>query len=125
MTVEDSKVNDPLERDRLRKVFAGGLDRTVGYALPLAWTDDKKEEGWRSCRWYFKRDAMYLVPGDSAMGYRLPLESIPWQAPEKTPLEFPKDPFDDSDDLEKKPKQAQTETTEDGSTDESIFKTAM
>ena len=121
VTIDDSKVNDPLERDRLRKVFAGGLDRTIGYVLPLAWNDTKDNEGWHSCRWHFKREAMYLVPGDSAMGYRLPLDSIPWQAPEDSPLEFPRDPFDNSDDLDKKPKQTAAEDSD----KKTIFKTAM
>ncbi|MFM1895421.1 MAG: hypothetical protein RLZZ385_495 [Pseudomonadota bacterium] len=91
--VDDNKLKDPLERKRLRKVFAQGLDKVIGYTLPLAWVDDGKQSRWRSCRWYFKRDAMYLVPGDSPMGYRLPLDGIPWQPPEKKHQQFEKDPF--------------------------------
>ncbi|MEX2131003.1 MAG: transglutaminase family protein, partial [Pseudohongiellaceae bacterium] len=97
--VEDSKLKDPLERDRLRKVFSQGLDKIVGYALPLTWLDEADHDGWQSCRWYFKRDAMYLIPGDSPMGYRLPLDSIPWQPPEQAHKDFEKDPFAEDEPL--------------------------
>ncbi len=97
--VNDSKLKDPLERARLRKVFAQGLDKKVGFALPLAWIEDGKIKLWRSCHWYFKRDAMYLIPGDSSMGFRLPLDSIPWQSAEKQQSQFDKDPFAEPDPL--------------------------
>ncbi len=70
----DARLEDELERDRLRKVFMRGLDATVGYALPLASSD----EGWRTGPWFLREERMYLMPGDSAMGYRLPLDSLPW-----------------------------------------------
>ena len=31
----DARLDDELERDRLRRVFTQGLDAMVGYALPL------------------------------------------------------------------------------------------
>ena len=72
----DSQLKDPLERDRLRRVFEGGLARTVGHVLPLAPT----RNGWQSAAWRLRRERMYLVPGDSPMGYRLPLPSLPWRS---------------------------------------------
>ena len=124
VTIDDNKIKDPLERDRLRRVFLQGLDHVIGYALPLAWIEDNTGEGWRSCRWYFKREAMFLIPGDSSMGYRLPLDSIPWQSPEKNPLDFPRDPFAPDDELD-----ATTNPSEKKSRpeprEELIFKTAL
>jgi uncharacterized protein (DUF2126 family) len=38
----------------------------------------------RAARGSCARDAMYLMPGDSPMGYRLPLDSLPWVAPATT-----------------------------------------
>ena len=36
----DARLDDEMERDRLRRVFAQGLDEVVGYALPLARDED-------------------------------------------------------------------------------------
>lgn len=122
VSVADNKLSDALERDRLRRVFDQGLDKVIGYALPLAWIEDSHGEGWRSCRWYFRREAMFLVPGDSPLGYRLPLESIPWQAPEKNPADHPRDPFADHEELDETANTAPADSPE---SDEVIFKTAL
>lgn len=75
----DARLDDPLERERLRRVFSRGLDRVVGHALPLVPTRD----GWQSGPWRLRRERMYLIPGDSPMGYRLPLPSLPWVPPKE------------------------------------------
>jgi uncharacterized protein (DUF2126 family) len=36
---------------------------------------------------------MYLIPGDSPMGLRLPLDALPWSAPEDRPVVGETDPF--------------------------------
>ena len=72
----DSRLDDPLERTRLAKVFRQGLDAEVGWVLPLG----HNGAAWRSGSWFFREEHCYLVPGDSAMGYRLPLHAQPWQA---------------------------------------------
>ena len=79
----DSRLADPLERDRLRRVFSRGLDAPVGYALPLG-RDEKRPGRWFSTPWYL-RDRCYLVPGDSPIGFRLPLDSLPWTRAEDMP----------------------------------------
>jgi len=89
VSVADSKLKDPQERARLRKVFDQGLDKKVGYALPLAHGDGH----WQSSPWKFTRGKMFLVPGDSPMGYRMPLDSLPWTIERE--VDFAKDPFDD------------------------------
>jgi uncharacterized protein (DUF2126 family) len=75
----DSRLEDPLERERLRKVFSQGLDHIVGHVLPLA--REPGEQRFRSGRWFLRDERCYLVPGDSPVGYRLPLDSQPWAAP--------------------------------------------
>ncbi|WP_078117903.1 transglutaminase family protein [Thiosocius teredinicola] len=89
--VLDSKLSDKLERARLRRLFERGLDQTVGYALPLGWDHDA--DRWTSSRWSFRRGHMFLLPGDSPMGLRLPLDALVWEKPElRQPLLFT-DPF--------------------------------
>lgn len=128
VTVADNKLKDPLERKRLSRVMSQGLTKIIGYALPLAWNDEPDHAGFHSCRWYFKREALFLIPGDSPMGYRLPLDSIPWQAPEKLPSEFPEDPFAERESLDAKaatgkPKTKSRKATKPAA--EVIFKTAL
>ena len=93
VTVDDNKLKDPLERNRLRNMLTGKLGEPVGYVLPLAWLEEKDGKGWYSCRWYFRREKLFLLPGDSSMGFRLPLGSIPWQAPEDSHVDHEADPF--------------------------------
>lgn len=71
-----SDLKDDLERKRLTKVLTGDLGAPVGYLLPLHWSHQRN--AWSSSAWEFRRGEMFLAPGDSAMGLRLPLSSLPW-----------------------------------------------
>ncbi len=86
----NSKLDDPMERERLRKVFAQGLDSVIGYVLPVS----KPFNGapWFSGPWFLRDERCYLLPGDSALGYRLPLDSQPWAAPADYPWIHQADP---------------------------------
>jgi uncharacterized protein (DUF2126 family)/transglutaminase-like putative cysteine protease len=86
----DSRLEDPLERERLMGVFTQGLKQVVGYALPVA--RDPTTESWRSGQWFLRGERCYLIPGDSPMGYRLPLDSLPWTSANDYPYIFPPDP---------------------------------
>jgi len=86
----DSRLEDPLERARLMRIFTQGLDQIVGHALPVA--RDPATERWRSGQWFLRGERCYLVPGDSPMGYRLPLDSLPWTRASDYPHIFPPDP---------------------------------
>ncbi len=85
----ESRLDDELERVRLRRVFEQGLQTPIGYALPLA----RETEGWRTGPWFFRDERMYLLPGDSPMGYRLPLDSLPWVEAADYPTLHAHDPF--------------------------------
>ncbi|TXI79277.1 MAG: transglutaminase family protein [Flavobacteriales bacterium] len=78
----DSRLDDALERERLTKVFRQGLDAVVGHVLPLAYAHPG---GWRSGRWFLRDERCYLIPGDSPIGHRLPLDSQPWVAGDDYP----------------------------------------
>ena len=58
----------------LQDVLERGLGTPAGYCLPLAW--DSGRNRWQSCRWVFRQGGLYLLPGNSPMGLRLPLASL-------------------------------------------------
>ncbi len=88
----NSRLDDPLERERLAKIFRQGLDKVVGHVLPL-----KRDPlaGWQSGQWFLRSGRCYLIPGDSPIGYRLPLDSQPWVAKEDYPYIHTPDPTQD------------------------------
>lgn len=91
----DSRLEDEMERARLRRVFSNRLDRPVGYALPLLPQEVliAGQTQWRTGPWFLRDDRMYLIPGDSSMGYRLPLDSLPWMKTTDRPMLVDADPF--------------------------------
>ncbi|MFT8718680.1 DUF2126 domain-containing protein [Acetobacter sp.] len=93
VVVENSRLNDPLERDRLARVFDRGLGREAGSVLPLRVTVQDGVRRWQSGRWFLRGDTIFLVPGDSPIGFRLPLQSLPWADAEHIDQSFELDPF--------------------------------
>jgi uncharacterized protein (DUF2126 family)/transglutaminase-like putative cysteine protease len=69
-------LSDPEDRRRLARALGRGLGTAVGHALPLG----RGHDGWVVDRWTFRRSHLFLIPGDSPMGLRLPLERIGGQA---------------------------------------------
>ena len=49
--------------------------------------------GWRTGPWFLRSERLYLHPGDSPMGFRLPLDSLPWAAEGDLPQPFEPDPL--------------------------------
>jgi uncharacterized protein (DUF2126 family) len=96
---EDAKLRDEMERQRLARVFGRGLASPVGSVLPLRRVIQDGARRWQSGKWFFRDDVMFLVPGDSPVGLRLPLESLPWADPEHLEREFEVDPFAPRDKL--------------------------
>ncbi len=74
----DSQLRDEEERARLARIFEQGLDRTIGYVLPLQRRFDFAGPLWQSGPWFLRPERCYLIPGDSPIGLRLPLDSLPW-----------------------------------------------
>jgi len=95
----DSRLDDELERLRLRRVFQQGLSQVVGYALPLTHAGDEPAlagNPWVTGSWFLRDERLYLMPGDSPMGYRLPLDSLPWSAPGDRQTIIERDPYAES-----------------------------
>lgn len=79
-------------RGSLARQLRAGLAAVVGYVLPLKFGGGNGLL-WRSSRWPLRHERLYLLPGDSPLGLRLPLNSLPWVAPADFELELPADPF--------------------------------
>ncbi|MDJ0865019.1 MAG: transglutaminase family protein [Myxococcota bacterium] len=89
----DSKLEDPKERERLRRVFERGLGTPVGTVLPLKRSHGAHGPAWQSGLWMLRGRHLVLIPGDSPLGLRLPLGSLPWQDPERAEFVEPLDPM--------------------------------
>ena len=87
----DSRLADAQERARMQRVFDAGLSRPVGYVLPIA-RSEREPGRWRSTPWYLRGGRCFLIPGDSPVGFRLPLDSLPWARPEDMPWLHAPDP---------------------------------
>jgi len=73
-----SNLEDKQERNRLARIFEQGLSHVVGYTLPVRPIySDATTTRWESGRWLLRQENMFLLPGDSPMGLRLPLDSLP------------------------------------------------
>ncbi len=91
VTPTASHLEDPLERERLARLFQKGIGKPVGYALPVS--KDSDGSLWVSGPWFLRDgEILWLTPGDSPMGLRLPLGSIPWVAEKDHPWMWPADP---------------------------------
>ncbi|HET8725276.1 MAG TPA: transglutaminase family protein [Anaeromyxobacteraceae bacterium] len=63
---------DAEDRRRLARVLDHGLSTPSAWALPLA----RGAGGWSTDRWTFRRERLFLIPGDAPAGLRLPLRSL-------------------------------------------------
>lgn len=80
----------PEERRRLARLLERGLGQVAGYVLPLQAADGA---GWRTSAWPLRREHLYLLEGDSPIGLRLPLATLPWVPPRERDPGFEVDPF--------------------------------
>ncbi len=88
-----SELKNEEERARLARVFEQGLDTIVGYVLPVKRRSEPAGSGWTSGPWFLRSEHLFLIPGDSPIGYRLPLDSLPWATPADSDEILEADPF--------------------------------
>ncbi|WP_232555795.1 DUF2126 domain-containing protein [Klebsiella variicola] len=83
-----ANLNHDLERRRLASLLSRGMENPTGYILPVEFDG----ACWQSSPWPMRAGLITLIPGDSAMGYRLPLNSLPPLADDEIVVE--RDPFE-------------------------------
>jgi uncharacterized protein (DUF2126 family) len=93
------KIDDPLERARIMRDFERRVSVPTGYVLPIQPANAPARAGWLSEIWPLRRGRLFLIPGDSPIGFRLPLESLPHLPPSERPVTGPVDPFAPRKDL--------------------------
>ncbi len=96
---ESLATDAPEDRAQLLKVFDGRFARIRGYVLPIRRWREGEGSGWMTEAWSLKRGRLFLVPGSSPAGYRLPLNSLPDLSPEDFPTLQVRDPFEPRDAL--------------------------
>ncbi len=101
----DPKIDDPVERTRILREFERRLTVPAGFVLPVLpdkappppYPPPQAGEGrvgaWLSEIWPLRRRHLFLIPGDSSIGWRLPLDSLPHLPPSEQPVTIPADPF--------------------------------
>ncbi len=89
----DNHLEDPEQRERLRRVFERGLDNPTGFVLPLQRGSGKSGPEWQSGLWMLRGQKLFLTPGDSPIGLRLPMASLPWAAAGDYPFVGKPDPI--------------------------------
>jgi uncharacterized protein (DUF2126 family) len=100
----DPRLKESPERAALAHIFEQGVENPVGFVLPLRRIPTRSGiPRWTSQPWFPLSKRMFLSPGDSPMGFRLPLESLPWTTPEDVTYSFDTDPFRRRDKLPPRP----------------------
>ncbi|CAA7619480.1 conserved hypothetical protein [Magnetospirillum sp. LM-5] len=102
----DNKLDDPESRARLAAVFRRGLGTPTGFVLPLQPWQAKDGFRWVTGPWPTRDGKLIVVPGDSPLGLRLPLASLPWIAPGSYPYHNERDPFEERGPLPPPPRRA-------------------
>ncbi len=76
----DPKLDDPNERAMMIRTFRSGLGTPVGFVLPLRRAWWQARPGWIGGRWPIRSEKVFLLPGESPVGLRLPLETLPYSS---------------------------------------------
>ena len=79
LPIEGKIVKEAEKDDEIKKLL--NIDKSIigkpkGYVFPLIYSIGRKK--WISNLWKFRSKFFFLFPGDSPIGYRLPLNSLPF-----------------------------------------------
>lgn len=87
------ELNDPFKRQALAERLSSTLGEPVGFVIPLRW--DYVQSRWSSGQWRFRRGGLFLTPGSSQMGYRLPLNSLATAESDRFEPHLERSPFEE------------------------------
>jgi uncharacterized protein (DUF2126 family)/transglutaminase-like putative cysteine protease len=114
-----AELKDPSARalitEGLLKQLQGKIGEPTGYVLPMKPCARKKPAEateWASSLWPLATNHLYLVEGDSPVGFRLPLNSLPWVAPADMEIILAGDPFGEREALSTQMKRATKKSLE-------------
>ncbi|MBM4003518.1 MAG: transglutaminase family protein [Planctomycetes bacterium] len=85
--------DDDEDRRRLASILERGATRPVGYVMPLTKAWWQAAPRWISGPWPLRSERLFLIPGDSPIGLRLPLDSLPVGGATEFRQQYPIDPF--------------------------------
>ncbi len=85
------KPGDRAAYQRIQRVLASGDESPAGFVVPLEF--DHQNQWFATSAWRLRRGRVVLTPGDSPVGMRLPLSSLPWY---EDLADQPPDPMDRS-----------------------------
>lgn len=95
LSVKDNKLEDEAERARLIRTFDQGLTTPTSFVLPIqVWQTKDRGRRWVTENWKLRREKLFLVPGDSPAGFRLPIGTLNYIPPINYPNVQPRDPFE-------------------------------
>ncbi len=98
----ENDLKDQEQRSSLARLLDQGIGEVVGYMLPLKAKRKLNSRGpasWVSSPWPLRRKHLFLTPGDSPIGFRLPLKSLPRVSPEVRDIDPERDPFEEREAL--------------------------
>ena len=99
----DNRLDDPEERARLARIFTEGLGQPIGMVLRLLAWQSRDSIRWITGPWPTRQGKLIAVPGDSPLGLRLPLASLPWLSQAEYPWHHERDPFEPRGALPRRP----------------------
>jgi uncharacterized protein (DUF2126 family) len=67
----------------------------AGYVLPIRRRQPGGKLSWSSQLWFERPERIVLFVGDSPIGFRIPMEVMPWVAPDELTYEHESAPFED------------------------------
>ena len=93
--LKGADLDDDEERARLARIYERGVTKPAGCILPLMHQWAGNQARWNSGHWPIRSEHLFLVPGDSPMGLRLPLDSLPaGQSSYSATVDVPFEPLD-------------------------------